>query len=401
MTDSNVSNTALDNANSQLGDSPLDIVVLFSLGVSMNLWQKTGLAAREKAYYDRIIEKGHAISFLTYGKDDAQYEAFWQPMKILPWLGKLTHFVKYACVAPFHHKRSFQAANIVKSNQSQGALVGALARLINPKLRFVLRCGWVRTKEVIRDEENRTGLRYYRAVFFEWLGFKLANAIIVVTVSDADYLIQHYSANKKKIHVIPNSIDTDNYRYKAPNIYQKVSQQTSIKLLMVGRLVEAKNFHKVFAALSQLEQPFDITVVGDGDYRHELEECAKSFHLAVQFEGSVANDQLARYYADNDIVLMPEAWGSGMPKVVLEAMASGALIIASNIRSVRQLLRSGENGFICEPTTASILDNLQHVLAMKDSDIQAITAKAREDIEKHYSMDSAVEKELRLYQSLL
>ena len=401
MNDSNVPNTTVSSTNSQLGDSSLNIIVLFSLGVSMSLWQKTGLAARERAYYHRITDEGHAVSFLTYGKDDAQYESFWQPMKILPWLGELTHFVKYACVAPFHHKRSFKVANIVKSNQSQGALVGALARLINPKLRFVLRCGWVRTKEVIRDEEKRTGFRYYRAVFFEWLGFKFANAIIVVTESDANYLIQHYSANKKKIHVIPNSIDTDNYRYVAPRIQKAIAQQARVKLLMVGRLVEAKNFHKVFAAVSQLNQPIDITVIGDGDYRKYLEESAKSLNLTVQFEGSVANDQLANYYAENDIVIMPEAWGSGMPKVVLEAMASGALIIASNIRSVRQLLRSGENGFICEPNTDSILQHLRHALAMNDEDIKSITAQAREEIEQYYSMDSAVQKELLLYKSLL
>ncbi len=381
--------------------SKLDIVVLFSLGISLQLWQKTGLGAREKAYYDRIVKQGHNVSLLTYGKDDLQYQDIWKPITVLPWIGKLTHFVKYACVAPFHHRQAFQQAHIVKSNQSQGSLVGVLAKLVNPKLKFVLRCGWVRTKDVIKNEEKRTGIKYYRAIFFEWLAVKLANAIIVVTQSDADYLIEHYSANSRKIHIIPNSIDTQQYQYQPSNIAQKIAKQEVLKLLLVGRLVEAKNFHKVFTVVSKISQNIEVTVIGDGEYREELQRNAELVGITADFLGNIANDELATHYAQHDIVVMPEAWGSGMPKVVLEAMASGAFIVASNIRSVQQLLRQGENGLICEPNTESIQASLEKVLAMSDQEFTKITATARHDIEFRYSMDSAVEKELNLYRALL
>ena len=373
-----------------------NVIVLFSLGIPLKLWHQRGLAAREKAYYDHFIKQGYKVSLLTYGKDDLEYQNYWRPIKILPWLGKLNHFVKYACVAVFHHRQTFKQAHIVKSNQSQGSLVGFLAKLVNPKIRFVLRCGWVRTKDVIRDEEKRTGLRFYRAVFFEWLAVKLSNAIIVVTQSDADYLIEHYSANQKKIHIIPNSIDTDKYHF-TPSTFR---QNKAIKILLVGRLVPAKNFDKVLEAIANIDRKITVTIVGQGEHRETLEKAAIEYQVQTEFLGSVPNDELAQLYSDHDLVIMPEAWGSGMPKVVLEAMASGAVIIASNIRSVRQLLRDGENGFICEPNMNSIQFNLEKVLSLSDEKLQLITKVARNEIENTYSMQACVEQELALFERL-
>ena len=373
-----------------------NVIVLFSLGIPLKLWHQRGLAAREKAYYDHFIKQGHEVSLFTYGKDDLEYQNYWQPIKVLPWLGKLNHFVKYACLAPFYHRSAFKQADIVKSNQSQGSLVGFIAKVINPKLKFVLRCGWVRTKEVIKNEESRTGIKYYRAVFFEWLAVKLANAIIVVTQSDANYLIEHYSANKNKIHIIPNSIDTDCYQY----VPSGFSEGKPIKILLVGRLVAAKNFDKVFQAVAQLERDIEINIAGDGDYRQALEQEAQELNVNATFVGSVPNDELATLYSEHDLVIMPEAWGSGMPKVVLEAMASGAVIIASNIRSVQQLLRHGENGFICEPKTQSIKTTLEQVLTLPNKQLQTIVQTARHEIENQYSMQYCVTKELALYDAL-
>ena len=386
----------MQNNNPKQQGKSFNVVVLFSLGVPLKLWQEKGLAAREQSYYDRFIAKGHQVSLLSYGKDDMQYADSWHPINILPWLGKINHFVKYACVAPFYHRSAFKQAHIVKSNQSQGSLVGVIAKLVNPKLKFILRCGWVRTKEVIKNEEQRTGIKYYRAVFFEWLAVKLANAIIVVTQSDANYLIEHYSANKNKIHIIPNSIDTDCYQY----VPSGFSEGKPIKILLVGRLVAAKNFDKVFQAVAQLERDIEINIAGDGDYRQALEQEAQELNVNATFVGSVPNDELATLYSEHDLVIMPEAWGSGMPKVVLEAMASGAIIIASNIRSVRQLLRDGENGFICEPNIHSIHKNLEKVLSMSDESLHIITKAARDEIDSRYSMQACVEKELALFERL-
>ena len=113
----------------------LDIIILMTLGVSLSQWHKTGQAARESNIYKRQCSKGHRVSILSYGKDDLEHSSYWSPIAILPWVGRIDHFIKYAAVAPLYHWSAFRRANIVKSNQSPGSLVGLVAKLVKPSIR--------------------------------------------------------------------------------------------------------------------------------------------------------------------------------------------------------------------------------------------------------------------------
>ena len=378
-------------------DNPkLNIIILMTLGVSLRMWHSSGQASREANHYKRLANKGHSLSLLTYGKHDLEYSPYWSPINILPWIGRINHFIKYSFVAALYHWRAFRSANIVKSNQSPGSLVGFVGRLINPGLKWIVRCGWVRTKDAL-IAEGKTGWLLKRALFAEWLAFKTCDAIIVTTQSDADYVIGSYNIKPHKLNVIPNSVDVEvlSYEQKTPDFTD------TIKLLLVGRLAEMKNFHLVFEALHQLPNRFEISLIGSGNYRPTLERRAKELKLNVSFLGNLPNDQMIHQHHSHDLVVMTEAWGSGMPKVVLEAMATGTPFLASNIRSVRQFVEDGVNGFICEPDTGSIQAGLQRIVECNTVDLNRMRQRARRDIELKYSMDACVESELELFHNLL
>ncbi len=367
-----------------------------TLGVSLSQWHKTGQAARESNIYKRQCSKGHHVSILSYGKDDLEHSNYWSPIAILPWVGRIDHFIKYAAVAPLYHWSAFRRANIVKSNQSPGSLVGLVAKLVKPSIRWIVRCGWVRTKNAL-VAEGKTGWLLKRALFAEWLAFKTSDAIIVTTQSDADYVITNYNIKPAKITVIPNSVDTGVLYYK-----QELSEfSEAIKVLLVGRLTEMKNFHLVFEALHKLPNTFEIEIIGSGSYKPTLEKCAKKLELNVRFLGNLPNDELVQQYHIHDVVLMTEAWGSGMPKVILEAMATGTPFLASNTRSVRQIVVDGINGFICEPNIEAIRAGVERIIASDKVLLNQIREAARRDIENYYSMDACIESELDLFHNLL
>ena len=367
-----------------------------TLGVSLSQWHKAGQAARESNIYKRQCSKGHHVSILSYGKDDLEHSNYWSPITILPWVGRINHFIKYAAVAPLYHWRAFRQANIVKSNQSPGSLVGLVAKLVKPSIRWIVRCGWVRTKNAL-VAEGKKGWLLKRALFAEWLAFKTCDAIIVTTQSDANYVISNYNVKPTKITIIPNSVDTEllYYKKKLPEFSE------TIKVLLVGRLAEMKNFHLVFEALHMLPNSFEIDVIGSGSYQSTLEKCAKKLELNVRFLGNLPNDELVHQYHMHDLVLMTEAWGSGMPKVILEAMATGTPFLASNTRSVRQIVTDGINGFICEPNINDIRAGIKRVIASDIVLLDRIRETARRDIENLYSMDACIETELDLFHNLL
>jgi glycosyltransferase involved in cell wall biosynthesis len=374
----------------------LDIIILMTLGVSLSQWHKTGQAARESNIYKRQCSKGHRVSILSYGKDDLEHSSYWSPITILPWVGRINHFIKYAAVAPLYYWSAFRQANIVKSNQSPGSLVGLVAKLVKPSLKWIVRCGWVRTKNAL-IAEGKTGWLLKRALLAEWLAFKTSDAIIVTTQSDADYVMTNYRIKPAKITVIPNSVDTELLYYKQ----EPPELSEIIKVLLVGRLAEMKNFHLVFEALQGLPGTFEIDIIGSGAYKATLESCAKRLELNVSFLGSLPNDELRHQYHTHDLVLMTEAWGSGMPKVILEAMATGTPFLASNTRSVRQIVTDGINGFICEPNIKDIRAGIERVITSDKVLLNQIREAARRDIENLYSMDACIESELELFHNLL
>ncbi len=372
-------------------------MLLFTLGVPLEVWHTSGSAERERRYYRRFVDAGHPVSFLTYGWKDEEYTEFWSPIRILRRKGGIQHYYYYAMLAPFYHWRAFRQAEIVKSNQSMGSLVGLVGKLIRPGLKLVVRCGWVRTRDMMISEHKRTGFRLRIALFSEWLAFRAADAVITVTESDADYITSHYGISRSKITVVPNSVDESQYYCRE----RPTDFGGRIKMLLVGRLVEMKNFHGVFEAVARTGRDIEIGLVGAGPYRDTLLAYAERFGVKVNFMGNVPNDALAGLYRDHDLVVMTEAYGSGMPKVVLEAMSSGVVVLASTIRSVLQIIKHGENGFLCEPTVDDIYRGLEDVFGQSAETLEAVRQRARRDIELNYSMHSSIQKEIRLYNQLL
>ena len=374
-----------------------NVMLLMTLGGSLQAWHDAGLSARELRYYGLIAKKVKEVSILTYGFTDNELKDSWHPMRILHRLGSIQHYYKYAVVAPFYHWRAFRHAEIVKSNQSMGSLVALVGKIIRPSLKMVVRCGWVRTKDTIISEQKKSGLSLKISLFSEWLAFNSANAVITVTESDAQYIVDHYRVKRSKITVVPNGVDEELLFYRQ----LPVDFSSTIKILLVGRLVEMKNFDRVIKAASAIDRPIEISIAGDGPLRDHLQNVALQNNVKVTFLGSIANDDMVHVYHNHDLLLLTEAWGSGMPKVLLEAMSCGIPIMASRTRSAQQIMRDGENAFCCDAALEDQVRVLKKVLSQPLNILERVRRQARDDVEHYYSMKHCVEKELALYRRLL
>ena len=255
----------------------------------------------------------------------------------------------------------------------------------------------MRTKETIISEQKKSGLSLKISLFAEWLAFNTANAVITVTESDAQYIVDHYHVNRSKITVVPNAVDEDILFYRT----ESTDLSSKIRILLVGRLVEMKNFDRVIDAAAAIDRDIEISIAGEGPLRNQLNDLAQQKGVSVTFLGSVENDEMVHVYHSHDLLLLTEAWGSGMPKVLLEAMSAGIPILASRTRSAQQIMRNEENGFCCNAELDDQIRALNHILSQPIALIERIREQARRDVEQKYSMKSCVEQELALYRRLL
>ena len=139
--------------------------------------------------------------------------------------------------------------------------------------------------------------------------------------------------------------------------------QEKTRLLYVGRLRAEKGILVALEALDLLvngqnrtsaEEPLlHLDVFGDGNeaYLHELQDFLREKHLAqaVTLHGRVAQDELINHYDHADILLVPSLWQEPFGLVVVEAMARGLPVIASNVGGPAEILTHGVNGLLIEP----------------------------------------------------
>ena len=164
-------------------------------------------------------------------------------------------------------------------------------------------------------------------------------------------------------------------------------------LLYVGRLAAEKNVALAFAAhraLARHAPQTRLVVVGDGPLRERLQRA----HPDAIFAGPRRGDDLARHYASADVFLFPSLTDT-FGNVVLEALASGLLVVAYDYAAARVHLRAGANGLSAAPgddagfvaaaiEAATRLPRLAHLRAAARATAESLSwDRIAQDFESH------------------
>jgi glycosyltransferase involved in cell wall biosynthesis len=178
-------------------------------------------------------------------------------------------------------------------------------------------------------------------------------------------LAQH-SAPRVEMSVIPNGIDAEKYR---PSLNS--AEPHRVRLLFVGRLSVQKDLATLVTALSLVAQrtpDVELRIVGDGPERERLQQKVNELRLTsrVTFCGWVGKNQIVECYQHADVFVLPSLY-EGMPNVVLEAMACGLPIVATNIAGSNELVEDGVNGFLVPVRDSAALAEGLHALAQDAS----------------------------------
>jgi len=168
----------------------------------------------------------------------------------------------------------------------------------------------------------------------------LANKTICVSQSVGNDLLPILPPGK--VVVIPNWITS------IPKYFGKAYfDQSSVNLLFVGRLLKYKGAAIILDAMRNMKRrggrvSLTLTVVGDGEYREELELLADG--LDVRFAGM--QKDVSRYYRDADIFVHPTYGPEGSSLVTMEAMSCGVPCVLSDLPVNRELSEDGKSALL-------------------------------------------------------
>jgi glycosyltransferase involved in cell wall biosynthesis len=138
------------------------------------------------------------------------------------------------------------------------------------------------------------------------------------------------------VEVVPNGIDTSRFTPDGPTSDRLPDGEPVV--LFVGRLVEGKRPGDAVAALDRLRETHPdarLVVCGDGPLREELgdEVAERDLSSAVTFLGHVPYDEMPAVYRGADALVLPSR-AEGLPRTVLEALASGVPAVVSDLEQV-------------------------------------------------------------------
>jgi phosphatidylinositol alpha-mannosyltransferase len=160
----------------------------------------------------------------------------------------------------------------------------------------------------------------------------------------------------------------------------------------------------LFLALPHLEQQlsnYRLLIVGKGwmkKYYHTY--IPPDLRRRVVFAGYATPDELPRYYRSADVYCSPATGNESFGIVLLEAMASGVPIIASNIEGYRHVMTDGREGLFCQPRDPTSLGQQLVNLAHQPERRQRLGQAGRRTAQ-HYDWRNITDRVEAIYRQLI
>ncbi|MFX1257028.1 MAG: glycosyltransferase family 4 protein [Promethearchaeota archaeon] len=379
----------------------MNLLLTFTTNTSLKEWNRGGIFDREILIYKELAKRGIDVTFLTYGnKTDLEFSNKLEKINVHPINTKrglnkrsFLNIVLY----PFFHFKFFKRFDLIKTNQMDGSWITWFLKVLFRK-KLIIRCGFAeyKTKLTYFKNKSKTLNSFFEKFFafvIEWISYRIADYIIMTNHYEKDFIINNFKIKPEKIGVLPNYIDINLFR----PIHTKKKDKT---ILYVGNLNHHKNLDNLIESFTYLND-FKLDIIGWGELKAYLNKKIKKLKLdsKIRFLGVIPNSKLPDIINQYNIFILP-SFTEGNPKTLLEAMSCGLACIGSNIRGINQIIKHRVNGFLCNLDSKSIANAIKEVY--QDPVLrEKIGKNGRQYIVKNCSLDTIVEKEWKIYKSIL
>lgn len=222
-----------------------------------------------------------------------------------------------------------------------------------------------------------------------------ADGIITVCEALKDELV-NMGVDETKIKVLRNGVDLEVFH---PMDRQEMRKKLNIKrptLLSAGYLVERKGHHIAIQAMKELPE-YELLIAGDGEMSNRLMDLANKIGVRdrIRFLGALSQKELVEVYSAVDALVLASD-REGMANVLLESMACGTPVVATNIWGTPEVVKEPQAGVLMEARTAEAIVAAVNRLAKSNY--------SRQDTRKYaekFSWDDTVTSIHHLFQRIL
>lgn len=204
-----------------------------------------------------------------------------------------------------------------------------------------------------------------------------------------------YGLGDHRVPVIDNGIELSGMTRKRDYKLHDVPV-----LIHVASFKPAKNHTMLLESFKQVlaERPAKLRLVGDGPLMDQTKQLVQQMGLEQSVEFLGQRDDVAQLLTQSDIMVLPSAW-EGQPITVIEAMAAGLPVVATEVGGLTSLIQSGVNGLLTPVEPGAFAQATLQLLA--DEDQRHQFGQAAHQASQHHSASQMSQRYYELYRSTL
>jgi len=294
----------------------------------------------------------------------------------IPKLDIINYFVPYGILSNFRMNQLIENKMIDIIHIHDNDAIYAIKK--NNKIPLVSTLHVDITAQMRRIGSKNTSFRskMYEIFKFQFnrLIWRKASAIICISRQTKNRLINIYRVPDSKIYYIPNGVNINKFTPKIETLGLKsalnINQNYPI-ILFIGRIYPLKGLKELIIAISQIKKFYPtllLLIIGeiqDWSYYKKNQSIIKRESLTknIKIIGKIPYSLMPQIYRIADVFILP-SYSEGMPKVVLEAMASRLCVITTDIEGNKDLIKNNFNGILIKPK--NIPEIYQSLLKVSD-----------------------------------
>ena len=233
---------------------------------------------------------------------------------------------------------------------------------------------------------------------------RFCSAFTVVGPDVARYYTEELGVSSARMHVIPNAVDLDQFCPRGENPRSRLGlSNEELVLGVVGRLEPEKDHHtllRAFQGFLARGHAARLLVVGDGSLRGQLEARCRALGIERNVAFLGARTDIPDVLAAFDIFVLSSVQ-EGVPLSVVEAMAAGKAVIATDVGGLRLLISPAFNGLLVPAADAAALEAAMRELSGNAALRHEMGRRSRQIARESFGVSTMIKRYEKLYDSVL
>ena len=210
-----------------------------------------------------------------------------------------------------------------------------------------------------------------------------------------------FSEHAKRLHV-EAGFDAQRIALKPQTLATDpgVGQHRGAFALFAGRLAVGKGVGVLLHAWKESRLDLPLVIAGDGPEAERVRRDVVAIPGAKML-GQITRPQLMPLMHDACLLVVPSLWFEGFPVTLLEGLATGCPVVASDVGALREIIRSGENGVLVQPGDSRALGKVIRGLIESPGERERLARGARASYQERFSPERSRQTLERIYQEAI